>query len=216
MRKIDLETWSRREHFELYGSLGFPHVGLCANVDLTAFYPAVKERGASLTVAIAYVLARAANEVPEFRQRIRGAEVVEHEVVHPASTILTSEDAFSFVYFEYADDWASFAPKATEEIARVRANPRLVEEQQEGRDDWLFMTAVPWVSFTGFLHPIMLDRPDSVPRIGWGKYFREGEALKMPVSVQVHHGLVDGLHMGRFFSLVEGYMGRPEEVLGEA
>jgi len=31
----------------------------------------------------------------------------------------------------------------------------------------------------------------------------------MPVSVQVHHGLLDGLHLGRYFSAVQGLLGKP-------
>ena len=96
MRVIDLETWPRRRHFELYHGLDYPHVGLCANVDISAFRPAVRERGVSFTVAAAYVLARAANELPEFRLRIRGDQVVEHEVVHPSFTVLNEQELFSF------------------------------------------------------------------------------------------------------------------------
>ena len=56
MRTIDTQTWSRREHFKLYSAFDHPHFGMCANVDLTTFYPVVKQRGISFNVAIVYVL----------------------------------------------------------------------------------------------------------------------------------------------------------------
>jgi chloramphenicol O-acetyltransferase len=56
---------------------------MCVNLDLAAFYPAVKQRGVSLTVGIVYIISRLANEIPELRCRVRSGEVVEHEVVHP-------------------------------------------------------------------------------------------------------------------------------------
>jgi len=71
MRHINLETWPRREHFSFFNAWDYPHFSLCANVDLTAFYPVVKQRGISFNVATVYVLARAANAIPEFRYRIR-------------------------------------------------------------------------------------------------------------------------------------------------
>ena len=74
MRVIDLETWPRREHFGVFNAFDYPHFSMCTNVDATSFYPAVKQRGISLTVAIVYVLARAANAIPEFRYRIRAGE----------------------------------------------------------------------------------------------------------------------------------------------
>ena len=88
MRTIDVKTWSRREHFELFSTYGYPHWGMCANVDLTKFYSAVKEGGYSFTIAMVYVIARASNAIPEFRYRIRDEEVIEHEVVHPGFTFL--------------------------------------------------------------------------------------------------------------------------------
>ncbi|MGD2178794.1 MAG: chloramphenicol acetyltransferase [Anaerolineae bacterium] len=214
MRYIDMETWSRREHFEFYGAFDHPHFGMCANVDLTAFYPAVKQRGHSINVAIVYALARAANAIPEFRYRIRAEEVVEHEIVHPATTILVDKDVFGFAFFDYIEDFSEFAARAAAETAHRLENPTL--EDPPGRDDWLFMTAIPWVSFTSFRHPMHLHPADSVPRFAWGKFFAEGERLKMPLDVQGHHGVMDGLHIGRFFAEVEGYLRDPDLFLGDA
>jgi chloramphenicol O-acetyltransferase type A len=174
---------------------------------LTTFYPAVKQRGISLNVAVIYVLARAANEIVEFRYRIRGDEVVEHEVVHPSTTILTEDELFSFCTIDYTEDFAVFAARAAERIACVKEDPTL--EDEPGQDDLLYMTAIPWVSFTSFLHPIDLYPADSVPRLAWGKFLEDGETLQLPVSVQVHHALMDGLHVGRFYEKVQGYLSQP-------
>ena len=213
MRHINLETWPRREHFEVFSTFDYPHFSMCANVDMTAFYPVVKQRGISFTVATVYILARAANAIPEFRYRIRLGEVVEHEIVHPSTTILTNEDLFSFCTIDYAEDFSEFAARAADKIAHVQEH--LTLEYDPKRDDLLFMTTIPWVSFTSFMHPLHLHPADSVPRFAWGKFFEEGEFLKMPLSVQAHHALMDGIHMGRFFTEVQGYLQQPEVVLGE-
>jgi chloramphenicol O-acetyltransferase type A len=97
------------------------------------------------------------------------------------------------------------------QIATVQENPTL--EDEPGRDDWLFMTAIPWVSFTSFMHPLDLHPADSVPRFAWGKYFQEGRSVKMPLSVQGHHAFMDGLHVGRFYEQVQRYFDRPDSVL---
>ncbi|MEA1978717.1 MAG: chloramphenicol acetyltransferase [Chloroflexota bacterium] len=213
MRQINFETWPRREHFKVFNTFEYPHFSLCANVDLTAYYPYVKQRGISFTVAIVYLLARAANAIPEFRYRIRAGEVVEHEIAHPSGTILTSDDLFTFCTFDYVENFSEFAARAAERIAYVKENPTL--EDEPGQDNLLYMTAIPWVSFTSFMHPLHLHPADSVPRFAWGKFFEEGDVLKMPLSVQGHHALMDGLHVGRYFAEVEDYLHRPEVVLGE-
>ena len=211
MNRIDLATWPRREHFKLFNSFDYPHFSMCANVDLTAFIPAVRQHGVSFTVALVYVLARAANAVPEYRYRIREGEVVVHEVVHPAITILLDDDTFSFCFFEYVENFPVFSSKAAEVIAHIKECPTV--EDKPGRDEWLFMTAIPWVSFTSFLHPLHLSPADSIPRFAWGKYFKEGESLKMPLNSQGHHAVMDGLHMGRFYENVQDCLDHPDSFL---
>lgn len=211
MRYIDMEGWPRRQHFEFFSAFDHPHSSMCANVELTDFYRFVKHSGHSINVAIVYALARAANAIPEFRYRIRAGRVVEHEIVHPSTTILVDEDRFSFCTLDYHGDYATFATSAAEKIAYVKEN--LTVKDEPGRDDLLFMTAVPWVSFTGVMHPMHLEREDSFPRIAWGKFFQEGNSLKMPLSVQAHHALADGIHIARFYEKVQGYFERPESVL---
>jgi chloramphenicol O-acetyltransferase type A len=213
MRQIDIQTWPRREHFKVFSAFEYPHFSLCANVDLTAFYPFVKQRGISFTVAVVYVLARAANAIPEFRYRIRSGKVVEHEIVHPSGTILTDDDLFSFCTFEYIENFSEFAAKAAERIAYVKDDPTLEDGPEQ--DDLLYMTAIPWVSFTSFMHPLRLQPADSVPRFAWGKLFKEDESLKMPLSVQGHHALMDGIHVGRYYAEVQDYFQQPAAVLGE-
>ncbi len=212
MRKIDIETWSRREHYKLFRTFDHPHFNMCANVDLTAFYPALKKRGVSLTVGILYVISRAANAIPEFRYRIHGEEVVEHKIVHPSVTILVDNDLFSFCDIDYVEEFSDFATGATRMIADVKKHPTLKSNPEQV--DRLYMTALPWVSFTSFTHPMQLHPADSIPRFAWGKLFKEGESLKMPLSVQGHHALMDGIHMARYYEIVQEYFQHPETMLG--
>ena len=72
-------------------------------------------------------------------------------------------------------------------------------------DDWIYLTCVPWLSFTGLTHPTN-GRDDCIPRIAWGKVERHGETWRMPVAIQVHHALVDGRHIGQFFAALEEWL----------
>ncbi len=212
MREIDVDSWSRREHFETFRSFHNPHFTMCADVDVTALMSAVRQGGVSVTAVIVYVLARAANDIPEFRQRIRDDSVIEHVRVHPSTTILVDDGLFSFCSLDYDDDFAVFAAHVEERIAHVKEHPTLAE--LPGRDDLLYMTAIPWVSFTSFSHPIMALPADSIPRFAWGKFHDNGNRLQMPLSVQGHHALIDGLHIARFYDRVNAYLQDPESLLG--
>jgi chloramphenicol O-acetyltransferase type A len=211
MRQIDLQTWPRRKHFEIFSAFDYPHINLCANVEITALYAFVKQHTLSSNITLVYLFARVANAIPEFRYRIREGQVVEHDVVHPSSTIMTEGDLFSFCTIPYVEDYATFAAQAAVTIERMKQQPRL--EDEPGQDDLLFMTGIPWVSFTALQHPIHMHPVDSVPRIAWGKFFADGGVLKLPLSVQVHHALMDGVHIGRYFTQVQAYLERPASLL---
>ncbi len=212
MQKIDMQNWSRLEHFKFFNTFNHPHFNMCVNVDLTRFQPYVKSHGLSFTVATVYIISRAANAVPEFRYRIRSEDIVVHEVVSPSITILVNEDLFSFCAIDYCQDYGEFAIRASTQIKTVKTNPTL--KDPPGRDDLLYLTAIPWVSFTSFTHPMMQHPADCIPRFAWGKVFTDGSQVKMPLSVQGHHAVMDGIHMGYFYEHIQDYLDRPEVILG--
>ena len=213
MRYIDMQTWPRRDHYSRFITYDHPHFGMCANVDVTAFYPAIKKAGHSFTVSIVYLIARTANKVPEFRYRIRGEAVVEHEIVHPSFTILVDEEFFSFCTVRYSENFTDFALRAAAEIAHVKVHQSLYNDPNQ--DDLIYMSPIPWVSFTSFSHPMQLHPTDSVPRFAWGKIIMDGETLKMPLGVQGHHALMDGIHMGRYYAKIQDHLYQPELILGD-
>lgn len=208
MRTIDLETWPRRVHYKTFSAFDHPHFNMCANVDITVMQAQLKQRRLPFTLAILYLIARSANAIPEFRTRIRSETVVEHEVIHPSTTIMADENLFSFSYLEYFEDFPLFAERGAERMAYYTAHPTL--ENVPGKDDLFYSTAIPWVSFTSFMHPTHLKPADCIPRFAWGKYFEEGKRIMMPLSVQGHHALMDGVHMGLFYEIMQESLDHPE------
>jgi len=211
MKTIPLDGWPRKEHYLFFQAYDYPYFSLCADMDIGSFLPAIKKGGISFTAAVMYLIARVANGIPEFRQRVREAAPIEHPVVHPSATILSRDDLFTFCTVHYDPDFRNFTRRAEEEIELVKEQPGLKEKIQD--DSMLFMTSIPWVSFTSFHHPLRLNPADSVPRFAWGKYHQEGDALLMPLSVQGHHALMDGLHVGRFYQNFQRLLDHPDSLI---
>lgn len=209
---IHFKDEHRRKHFEFFRSMSHPHFNLCSRVDIASLLPALKERQLHFTPAVVYCIARAANEVPSFRQRIRGEQVVEHEEAHPSFTVLTeASDVFSFCSVRYQADYHAFAQETRQRMEAMQRQPSL--EDEEGRDDYLYLSAIPWVSFTSLQHAMHYKPADSVPRIAWGKFYEEGNRTWLPLSVQAHHALVDGRHMGLYFEKIQFLFSHPENFL---
>ena len=208
---IDLDSWPRRTQFEAFRQFDYPHFNMTATVDVERMLPVARDHKASLTIAITYLLTHTANQIKNFRWRIRGDNVVEHEVVHPSITILTPDDLFSFCTMKYLPAFSDFATEAAETIQYVRENPTLEDKGPE--DELLFMTSIPWVSFTSFIHPLHLHPVDSIPRFSWGKIYEVEGRMKMPLSVQGHHALMDGLHVGQYFEKMQEFCDNAGAVL---
>ncbi len=198
MREIKFTNPHRQRHFDFFNRMSQPHFNLCSNVDISALLRTIKKDNLSFTPTIVYLISAVANSISAFRYRIREGKVVEHNSVHPSFSVLTEgTDVFSFCYVDYVANYTSFAKAAIAQINNMKTNPSM--EDEEGRDDFLFLSTIPWVSFTSLQHAMHCPAIDSVPRITWGKYFEENGTIKMPLAVQAHHAVVDGGHMGKYF-----------------
>jgi len=211
MKEIIFTDPHRQKHFDFFRKMDKPHFNICAPVDITTLLSHIKSENLPFTLTMVYCLSRIANDIPEFRRRIRGHQVWEHEKVHPSFTIETKpSDVFSFCHVPFIDDYVTFLQQGRQKVAQVKCNP--VFEDEEGQDDLLFLSSFPWVSFTSVEHAMHCPPVDSVPRIAWGKYYQEADRIKMPLSVQAHHAIVDGRQVGAYFNLLQKFMDAPDEI----
>ncbi len=208
VKYLDLDQLPRRDLFDFYRRLDYPHFSVCAEVDLAKAYDLARDRDLSVFTTILYIVSWAANSIPELRHRIRGEGIVEHDAVHPSFTVLNEDNTFGFCEVTYSEDVRRFFQETQEGVEAAKQNPRLKDEP--GRDDYLFVSSLPWTRFTSVSHPIHMSPPDSVPRITWGKYEPDRGKTALPLSIQIHHALADGFHAGRFFQLVQEAMDKPE------
>ena len=211
MREIQFEHPHQKDHFEFFRGMEWPHFSLVAHIEFGKVYEHIKSHGLHFTSSVVYLVCRAANDIPQFRRRIRGEKLVEHDLVHPSFTVNAEEaGVFSFCYVEYTTEFVPFSADVRSSIAAVKKDPHVKDEP--GRDDYLFLSSIPWVHFTGMTHAMPITDVDSVPRITWGKLGGYSGTL-LPLSVQAHHAVVDGRHAGQFFARFEELCADPASVL---
>lgn len=209
MEFLDLDAWPRRKQYEFFRVMDYPHVNISFPLDITLLQAYCKANGLSITHSILYISARTANSIKEFRLRIRGDRVVVHEQVDPSYTVLREDESFSFCTVEYSDNPKTLMKRAA--IQQKKVYDEMVLEDEPGRDDYLYISVLPWISFTNMTHPVHMNPTDSVPRLVWGKFYTaEGKTL-LPYSVQVHHALADGVHIGKFVSLFQALADNPAD-----
>lgn len=202
MKKIiDLENHPRRSHFEYFNSLAFPYMGMTANVDVTNLIRYAKEKGGSTFHAVLWAAVKAANEIPELRQRIVDGQIVEFEHCNAGFTVAMEDKTFCNCYTESRVSLDEFLVDTRQRQEEAKLHPGFVNPDED--ETGLFFTScVPWVAFTQCVQPAPIPA-DSNPRIVFGKYIRDGERTLMPLHIQCNHALVDGWHVGEFFRIFQ-------------
>ena len=197
MKKVDLEIWPRKQAYHFFKDFEDPYFSMTADTDVTVLRSFCKAEGLSFSLATLYASTSVANGIREFRLRQDGDDVVEYDVVHASQTLLNEDETFSFSFIEYHSDFRTFERNGLDSIKRYKEMKTL--EVELARMDVVFYSVIPWVSFTSFKNAQRRDHTSTVPRIVFGKlHEREGRIL-MPVSVEVNHMMMDGIHVGRFF-----------------
>jgi Chloramphenicol O-acetyltransferase len=199
--ELNIATWPRRATYEFFKDYEDPFFNFSANVDVTALYAFCKQNELSYALTALYYSQLAANQIREFRIRLLDGRLVEFDSIEATQTILNDDETFSFSYFEARSDVFEFDRAGREALEKYKRLKTFDVERD--RLDLVYYSVIPWVSFTSFKHASRIDRTQTVPRIVFGKRFVDGDRQKMPVSVEANHTIMDGLHVGKYFILLQ-------------
>jgi chloramphenicol O-acetyltransferase type A len=210
---LDTATWSRREAFEHFRGFEQPFFNVCTRVDVAPLIAAVRAGGiGSLALAYHFLALRLVNAQAAFRLRLaaspNGVGVVRHATVHGSATVLRDDSSFGFAHLEHVAGWPQFAHDAAASMAATRLRQE-VFNPRPGDTAVAYFTTLPWVHFSSFAHARRRDPLDSIPRFAFGRIDADGARLWMPVSVEVHHALMDGLHVGQWVQAFEAALAEP-------
>lgn len=201
---LDVATWPRAQAFRFFSSFDDPWFNLTTEVDIAPFRAWCRDHEVRLSLGLWFVVAQAANAVPNLRYRLRDGGVWVHDMVRVGATALCDDDSFVYVYYPHAADIQAFQEQAIVELQkRLKARDLLPDQ---GDDDLLHCTSIPWLRFTSLKHASPGLDGGSVPKVALGKATTDGDACWLPVNIEAHHGLVDGLHVGRFIEAMQSAM----------
>lgn len=209
---IDIENWERSEQFSFFRHYDNPFFGVTIDVDVSKLLAYTQSQGLSFFAAYLYASQQQVARIPEFRQRIMGDQVVEYVSVEAGSTVLKANNVFTFCYFDHLPSFRDFHPHVLERVAACR----LTDTPLVDHDDDLAQihySVLPWIHFKGLTHPRNYGTDDSIPKIVFGKYVKQDEKVLMPLSVEAHHSLLDGFHLGLYFEGFQQSIDDPKTLL---
>jgi chloramphenicol O-acetyltransferase type A len=135
-----------------------------------------------------------------------------HPVAHASTTVLRRDESIGFARLRWHPEFAAFVPPARAAIVAARDPQAFLPLDDE--DSLLHFTTLPWVHFTSFSHARSGRPDDDTPKFAFGRIDTDGDRQWMPLAVEVHHALMDGLQVGRFIEGFEAALARPEQAWG--
>ncbi|MFH0766891.1 MAG: CatA-like O-acetyltransferase [Bacillota bacterium] len=202
MRKINLESWNRNQTYLFFKDLDVPRYLVTVNLDVTNFISQTKRQNHSFYLSFMHLSMCELNKIENFRYRIIENDVYLLDSTHPSYTdVIEGTEQFKIVTVDLEDDLISFISKAKHKSKEQGS--QFIDEKEEQRIDLVYITTFPWAKYTQVSHAHNLDPKDSIPKLSWGKYENENGKYMMPFSIEVHHALVDGLHVGKLIQNIQ-------------
>jgi chloramphenicol O-acetyltransferase type A len=201
MKKIDLSVWPRAEHFKFFLPFNQPYFNVVLDVEVKSLFEYAKSEQISFTACYLYCLHEAIARYAPIRYRIVDEHPVEVENVVLSTVFLKEDESFRFVPLKYKDGIKAFNQHYDKQkqlhLNKTLINPLFLETAE--RVEQVYISILPWFKFTGFKHAEHTSMQSGIPKIVFGKYQKEQGT--MPISIEVHHALMDGLHISQFIDV---------------
>lgn len=210
---IDMESWNRKEHFEYYMNTVRCSYSVVVNVDITMLRKKIKAIGVKDYITQIYVLSSVVNKCPEFRMSLdENGQLGCWDVVNPLYTVLHKEkETFSSIWTPYDGSFEKFYTSCISDIDEFGTGAFSPKPNCPG--NIFTVSSVPWIDFSAFNINVFSEGTYLLPIFTIGKYIEDNGKILMPLAIQVHHAVCDGLHVGRFIEKVRAMVDTCEQWL---
>lgn len=205
MKKIiDINNWERKEQYLFFKQFEEPFFGITVEVDCTNAYLYCKQNNISFFNYYLHKSLLAVNEISSFKYRIVDDMVFEYTKINASPTIARKNGTFGFSYIEFKKDFNLFDEEAKKIIHQVKNSSKFIPATSG--ENMIHYTVLPWIKFTALNHARCFSFNDSIPKISIGKCTLINNKYIMPMSIHVHHALMDGYHVGLYINRFQELM----------
>lgn len=200
-----MNTWKRKSSFLNFMGFDLPYLNIGAELDVTNLYNFTKQNHLSFYFALTYLANKTADSIINYRYRFENKEVF--EIGHNTAFLTylrKGEEDYFMVECEDSSNLSEFCKNNYS-----RANDPLTTDAMpvlKGRLDVICYTCVPWINYTHIFRTIAKNGMDCNPKISWGRFYRRENHVYVNFSSQTHHGLMDGYHVGQYFTKMQEHL----------
>lgn len=205
MKEIDLESWNRKDIFNLYYQYDIPQISLCTPLEVSKVYEFAKSKGLSFYFCLCHVFYTALLKFEEFMVRsINEKIVVEDGEYVNICAIKQGEENFKIITGRYYSDIEKFCNETKKKLQSQTTFTESLPSNARRSQVIAYMSCTPWFEFTHITHPQDVQKNSFVPHVSFDKMkINEKGERWVNVSLQVNHAAVDGLLIGKLLNEVK-------------
>jgi len=198
--RLDLDSWARADTYRYFRSFAQPHFATTVRMDVTAMMTRKTSQELSVFRTVLWAIGQGVDQSPALRLRFDAEGVTQYENIVLSGPIDLPDGNFRYCYIPWQSDRAAFDANTADTITEARKSTDLDPTPPTG--EAFFFSCLPWLDYTS-LDNALAGPDDCVPRVSWGKITKSDHGYAAPMSLQVHHALVDGRDVGRFFTATQ-------------
>ena len=201
--KIDLDNWKRKEIFNHYLKQQTTF-SITTEIDISVLYRNIKQQGYKFYPTFIFLVTKVVNSNTAFRTDYNSeGDLGYWDKLHPLYTIFDSEsETFSGIWSTVKNEFKEFYDLYLSDIEKYNGSGKLFPKTPIP-ENTVSISIIPWTSFTGFNLNINNNSNCLLPIITAGKFIKKGDSSYLPLSLQVHHSVCDGYHVGIFMNSVQ-------------
>ncbi len=194
---IDLEKWERKEFY-----LHFINEVRCT-YSTTVHLDITNLKGQRLYPAMIWLLTKVVNLFPEFRTALSDEGLGVYDNMHPAYTIFNKESkTFSGIWTEFDSDYRKFLKAYENDTEKFASSVKFSPKSDRPKNSF-DISMIPWFTFTAFDINVFDEGKYLLPIFTMGKFIEMDGKRMLPLSIQVHHAVCDGYHIGKFLEALQ-------------
>ncbi len=199
-KEINLSP-QRKEIYDFYSKYEYPIFNICFDWEFPNYFKYCKETNLSPMQFFLYHLSRATLEIENFSYREFEGRVIQIESLITSYTCMRDSGVFNIVNTPYKEQFDEFYKSSLNNLTYAKSSEKFLYGDSS-RVDYIVSSCLPWFKMTSMENPSFSLKNNTIPKISWGKKTEANDKIIGNISIQIHHGLVDGIHVNQLFERI--------------